>query len=312
MHKDTRKAVLSLSLACMLACVGFSGCHMTRVDGNRPHTHSFTEDITNPTCTNDGLKISQCACGQYLEEPLPALGHRYVNGVCEHCGQNMLDELSYTLSADGSYYILSSIGNYNLLELTVPDTYNGLPIKEIGSYVFRESTEELKYVNLGSSITKIADHAFYASRIQYITLSEGLTSIGEHAFSGCDIRGIELPQSLTEIGACAFAVSNLVSITIPNNVTKIEADSFALCNNLKSVNIGNGVTIIGVNAFHQCTSLEFIILGEQLTTIENQAFYECESLTNVYYNGTIYYWDQISIGKSNSYLTDAKLYIAYK
>lgn len=314
MRKYIWKKIFLSILSIVFASVGFSACHGYRSSGepSKPHTHNTPIKATAPTCTEDGENVYECWCGLYLYEPIRAIGHKYIDGVCENCNHSMMEELTYTLSEDGSYYILSGIGNYFAPTLSVPDTYKDLPVREIGKAAFQYSPDKIYLVKLGKNINRIAENAFWGSRIQYITLSEGLTSIGKHAFRSCAITHIELPQSLLSIEACAFADSNLKSIDIPDNVTKIETDTFALCDDLWSVNIGRGVTVINENAFHQCTSLEFIILGQSLTTIKNQAFYGCDSLTNVYFNGTIEDWNYISIGNLNANLTDAELYIAYK
>ena len=42
-----------------------------------PHSHSFGEwkNITDPTCTTDGVKERSCECGEKESEKLPAFGH---------------------------------------------------------------------------------------------------------------------------------------------------------------------------------------------------------------------------------------------
>ena len=49
--------------------------------------HSHTGVITaEPTCTEEGIKTFTCtACGDAYTEPVPALGHDYVEGICQKC-----------------------------------------------------------------------------------------------------------------------------------------------------------------------------------------------------------------------------------
>lgn len=52
------------------------------------HEHKYTETITKePTCTEDGEKTYTCDCGDTKTEVIPATGHHYVDGECEHCGE---------------------------------------------------------------------------------------------------------------------------------------------------------------------------------------------------------------------------------
>ncbi len=52
------------------------------------HEHNYTEAVTKqPTCTEDGEKAYTCDCGDSYTEVIPATGHHYVDGECEHCGE---------------------------------------------------------------------------------------------------------------------------------------------------------------------------------------------------------------------------------
>ena len=42
------------------------------------HTHSYTESIVEPTCTEEGYTLPQCACGaSYKTDFVSALGHNF-------------------------------------------------------------------------------------------------------------------------------------------------------------------------------------------------------------------------------------------
>ena len=50
------------------------------------HTHAHTSSVTKePTCTNEGVKTLECACGDKYTETIKALGHDYVEGICSRC-----------------------------------------------------------------------------------------------------------------------------------------------------------------------------------------------------------------------------------
>lgn len=50
------------------------------------HKHSYVETSrTEPTCTERGISIKTCSCGEVREEKIDALGHNFVNGICTRC-----------------------------------------------------------------------------------------------------------------------------------------------------------------------------------------------------------------------------------
>jgi hypothetical protein len=56
------------------------------------HTHSYTEEVHEATCTEDGYTHYECDCGHaYDVEGEKATGHNFVDGKCEHCGQEQSD-----------------------------------------------------------------------------------------------------------------------------------------------------------------------------------------------------------------------------
>ena len=73
---------------------------------------------------------------------------------------------------------------------------------------------------------------------------------------------------------------------------------------------GLPVTAIGENAFNGNTDITYVLIDRAVTSIGESAFNDCKSLKNVYYNGTKEEWETLcsSIGVSNDYLIDAKVY----
>ena len=73
---------------------------------------------------------------------------------------------------------------------------------------------------------------------------------------------------------------------------------------------GLPVTAIGENAFNGNTDITYVLIDRAVTSIGQGAFNLCSSLINVYYNGTKEEWETLcsSIGVSNDYLIDAKVY----
>ena len=54
--------------------------------------HKYAETIINPaTCTDDGLVMYECSCGESYTEGIPAHGHSDANGngYCDYCDENL-------------------------------------------------------------------------------------------------------------------------------------------------------------------------------------------------------------------------------
>lgn len=79
---------------------------------------------------------------------------------------------------------------------------------------------------------------------------------------------------------------------------------------IPSTHEGLPVTAIGENAFNGNTDITYVLIDRAVTSIGQGAFNLCSSLINVYYNGTKEEWETLcsSIGVSNDYLIDAKVY----
>ena len=62
----------------------------TESGGDSPHAHKYTSEVTDPSCTMGGYTTYICDCGHsYIADATAALGHRYVDGVCERCGEKI-------------------------------------------------------------------------------------------------------------------------------------------------------------------------------------------------------------------------------
>lgn len=49
------------------------------------HTHNYTEEKTDPTCTEKGKITYTCQCGDSYTEEMAAIGHSFGDGVCAIC-----------------------------------------------------------------------------------------------------------------------------------------------------------------------------------------------------------------------------------
>ena len=289
-------------------------CGETKTETIAAAGHKWDEGeiTTAATCTEDGVMIFTCSnCNETKTETIPA-GHVIVDGVCTVCGELIYTEgLEYRLSNDKTYYIVTGIGTASG-DIIIPDTHEGLSVKEIGDYAFF-GCDGLTSIEIPVGVASIGGRAFFGcSNLESVTFAEGsqLTSIGWYAFQDCSsLTSIEIPAGVTSIGYDAFyGCSSLTSIELPAGVTSIGDSAFDGCSNLESVtfaegsqltSIGSyafqdcsnltsieipaGVTSIGSSAFRNCSNLESVtfVEGSQLTSIGIQAFYGCSNLTSI-------------------------------
>ena len=216
------------------------------------------------------------------------------------------DGFVYIKSHDGTYYSVKEYVGFGDTEVTVPETYNGLPINEImwEAFCYEDSIrtvilpesivsigdraffhcENLTSINMPSSLTSIGEDAFFdCFRLTNISLPDSITSIGEGAFSGCfGLTSINLPDSITSIGQSAFsACFGLTNISLPFGIKSIGDFTFSGCKGLASISIPSGITDIGYSAFSGCTSLTDITIPDSITNIADHAFDGCTTLTSI-------------------------------
>lgn len=209
-------------------------------------------------------------------------------------------ELQYTLLEDGSGYSVTYVGNEdngslgfisNINEIVIPAEYNSKPVLEIADGAFdNERFQKTKSIVIPDSVIKIGDCAFISCySLQSIRIPASVISIGENVFNLCEsLKSIEVDSnnkyydSRDNCNALIETSSNTlirgcINTKIPAEITAIGAHAFACCKTLKEITIPVNVTSIGFAAFSQCLSLE-----------------------NVYYQGTINDWCNISLNSIES------------
>ncbi|MBR2023506.1 MAG: leucine-rich repeat domain-containing protein [Clostridia bacterium] len=172
--------------------------------------------------------------------------------------------LAYTISEDGTYYIVRGLGLCSDKDIVISPTYKSLPVLEI------------------------ADNAFENESITSVSFPKNVSVIGEKAFSECqNLTQITFGEDITTIESHAFyKCPKLALIDFGNNPLTISQYAFYLCENLTSIDLGSTVSI-GSYAFCGCDKLTSVKINENITYISDSAFEGCGNLVyNTYGNCT--------------------------
>lgn len=132
--------------------------------------------------------------------------------------------------------------------------------------------------------------------IEKLVIMEGVESIGSGAFECMNaLKMIELPSSIRQIGNYAFAnCTTLKTITIPPLVTEISANTFDGCVELERVTLPTKLKSIEMFAFRGCKNLASIHIPKFINDIDFYAFDGCSNLENIWFDGTIEQWGELS------------------
>lgn len=200
-----------------------------------------------------------------------------------------VDVLSYELIDSGTAYrlvgtskiISSTVYALQETKFTIPSTYNGKPVTEIGDNAIYSSV--IKELIIPSSITKIGNRAFVdVHNLEKIIIADSVESIGEYAFQGCyGLKEVVLPSALTVISKGMFNCTTLEKVTIGDNIDAIADYAFSECTELSGFELPKNLVSIGVNAFNNCVSLGKIFLPKSVLTIGKGAFGAIYDMTEV-------------------------------
>lgn len=183
-------------------------------------------------------------------------------------------------------------------EVQIPETLEGLPVKEIADSAF-EGNDTVTSVTMGDDVVLIGAFAFRnCTALQQIRLSENLKSIGRECFKGCaSLEEIVIPDSVLRLelhvnaglsqGGMFEGCGKLKKAVIGDGVTYIPLYAFKDCFSLEEVSIGKNVEQILYYAFENCTALRTVDLPDSLITIEVGAFKSCTGLHEVHFGGSL-------------------------
>lgn len=294
---------------------GAAGVGISRIEYDAPTLHIYLTDgthyafdlqgdsdsdlpdnvtETSASCTQDGVRTTytdatktEVAGVRTIEK---ATGHTYEDGVCSVCGHEQADDMVFALNDAETGYILTEYNSHAWDTVSVPDTYNGLPVVAIAdgetlfgaalsSGVFKDHTE-IEAVMLGQNLTAVGIGAFSGcSQLSDIDLSR-VTSIGGWAFQNAALTSVSLNAAVSSVPNNAFyGCAQLTSVSLPENLQEIGASAFYNCTNLTSVAIPDGITSIGNSAFMQ-SGLTSVVVPASVTSMGTSVFADCAGLAS--------------------------------
>ena len=309
------------------------------LDDKNEHKHSYSLEVTNPSCTTEGYTTYTCECGEsYIDDQIPALGHTEVvdaavapdctnTGLAEgkHCSvcnevlvaQEVVPALGHNYTStivppsettDGcATYTCLICGDTYTETITPTDFTITVVNREMIGYQGVENEHLIiptLFHNEGTwyKVVAIGDSAFRdCSNITHVAIPESVVKIDRFAFSNCDgLTDVVIPDSVTSIGDYAFAgCSSLTSVIIGDSVTDIYTYAFGSCESLLTVTIGINVKNVQFEAFRGSYPVEVINKSSIEITTDNSACGEVAS-------------NAIEIHTDESKLTMLGDYIFYK
>ena len=124
-------------------------------------------------------------------------------------------------------------------------------------------------ISLPTSITSIADYAFFNSNIKYIVIPRGCSCSGGSTFYG-SVNGISFSATMTALPS--LASSGLTRVVLPPNVTATPAGFARGCGNLISFSFNEKIESIGHTLFYDAVGISIIKFPKSLLSISTQDF----------------------------------------
>lgn len=181
--------------------------------------------------------------------------------------------INFQINASLNGYIAESYGG-NATQIAIPSSYQGLPVVELGAYLFYDNGA-ITSVSLPSTLKTVGYAAFKnAIGLTSIVLPNSVTHLASDAFAGAtNLTTISFSTSLSVIGNNAFENTKLSSIQLPASLTEINARSFANNALLQSVTLlGTNPPIRFPSSFENCHSaLRFHVPSQALATYQSDA-----------------------------------------
>lgn len=207
-----------------------------------------------------------------------------------------LEECSESGNPVSCYGVVAYKGSDTMLEL--PSEYKDLPVKKV-MYSCFSYNQDLTDVVIPNTYEELDTYAFIGcSSLDTVVFSENLVRIGASCFENCSaLTSITLPNSLVTIESGAFqSCTGLTSITIPDNVEELGSSAFYNCNSITSITLNDGLITIGASCFERCSNITTLILPDTVEVLGGSAIKDCDNLQKLSLSANL-----TTIGRYNNY-----------
>ena len=195
--------------------------------------------------------------------------------------------LEFIEQKDGTYAVTGGFNMDSVIDLYIPDTYNGKPITAIMENAFLSGSSTDNYtietVSLPNTVTRIGVGAletlYYLENIE-VREVEGNHEVVYSSHDGAlvykDISGVNYLELFPRMKAGEYKV--------PDVVDTIRHKAFNRSSYITKLIISKNVTYLADEAIYRCNRLEEIVFeegGTEALTIEPTAIYEVKKLTDI-------------------------------
>ncbi|MGN1093656.1 MAG: leucine-rich repeat protein, partial [Candidatus Neoclostridium sp.] len=243
-------------------------------------TAAITKKITlSPTCIKTGTAEYTATATLYGKtftdvktEAEQKISHNFTSGACPICGQPAPTEGLIYKTENGITVCAGISDSVTATEISIAPTYEGMPVKGVGSRAFAYNNKNIVSVYIPDSVETIGSQAFSGcSSLRRVTISNDALTVQSNAFENCSLLDSLYITNLKAWCGSSFSdytanplytASNLylngellTEAVIPEGVTAVNANVFAGCNSIVSVTLPKGLTKIGNQAFYRCNKL---------------------------------------------------------
>ncbi len=197
-----------------------------------------------------------------------------------------VDDLVFGRINGGSEYAVIDCDTAASGDLTIPATYEGKPVTQIGQSAFY-NCRYLTSVTIPDTVNDIRTYAFLDCRsLVSVNIPDAVTAIKGNTFYNCEsLTSITIHSGITSIGNFAFRdCQALTEITIPSSVTAIGGNAFQYCESLTSVYFEGSAPNFG--------SYVFLDTHEELTLYVQAAYLGDYQALNLDYSLATYVPEQ--------------------
>ena len=218
-------------------------------------------------------------------------------------------ELIYTLSSDGTYYIIGTgFTSIEAIEtdvgggtegsgldnswqggrVVIPSKYNGKPVLAVAPRAF-SGFYNITQVYVQDGITHLGHRCFNCPNSPWDTTMTSCRLPNTLMFMGGEdgrifygrqgLTSMAIPANVSELTRAVFAYCNALTATYTYNVKKLVRSCFQDCSALTTLNTDN-MEVIGDVSFYNCSNLAELSLPK-VETIGNNVFYNTYALTKV-------------------------------